>query len=465
MDSEVEKYISDHEEEFVEDLKRLIAQPSVSASGEGIEECTQLLEELCDRYGFNETHILESEGHPYVVSRAFVDDNPDNSFPTILIYGHYDTQPVNRDEWENPPFEPTVVEGPDGLPRIHARGAGDNKGNHFAHICAVRAYRETIGLPMNVTLFLDGEEEIGSPNIEAVVEQHADLLEADIHFGADGSIHESGRPVVKLGSRGILPIRITAKGANSSLHSGHWGGSVPSPVWEIVNILGSMKDEDGRITIEGFYDDVREITAEDREVLEEIPVSDEDVMQNLDIEGLAAGPGNSHLEKNLYYPTLNISGLSAGYTGDGFQNSVPNEARAQVDIRLVMDQTPDDIYEKFVNHVEERSTGLVDVEVERHASRSPDRAPLDTPLLEAVTTALEDVWGEKPIVYPTTGASGPSDVFFNLLGLPRVGVGYANSDEQQHTPNETMALHCFMNGIKSTAVVLENGRHVVAEST
>lgn len=457
LNDRIDEHIENHFDEYVEDLRRLIAQPSVSATGEGVQECAQLLVELLDDYGFDETQVVESPGMPCVISKAYVGSDPDNDSPTMLIYGHFDTQPADEDAWDKPPFEPTIVDGPDGRPRIHARGAGDNKGNHFAHLCAVESLRDIDGVPLNIILFLDGEEESGSPHMEQIVRENKHLLEeADREFKTDGSIHESGRPLIKLGSRGLTTVKIRARGANRDLHSGHYGGSVPNPAWELIRVFDSMKDDDGYVTIEGFYDDVKEMTVEDRQALERIPVNEEQLKEDLDIDRFIPGPADSHLEGQMYYPTLNIAGFSAGYTGDGFKTVLPGEARAHVDMRLVVDQDADDIFEKFRRHIESHSSDLVDIEINQEGSRNPNRTPLDSPYLPAVTSAVEDAWGSEPIIYPSSGASGPHDVFEEVLGLQAIGMGYANADERQHSPHETMDLHCFKNGIRTSARVFRN---------
>lgn len=453
----LDERIENHFDEYVEDLRRLIAQPSVSATGEGVEECAELLSELLSEYGFDETHIVESPGMPCVISKAYVDHDPNNDLPTMLIYGHFDTQPVDEEQWDTPPFEPTIIEGPDGRPRIHARGAGDNKGNHFAHLCAVEAYRALDDIPLNITIFLDGEEESGSPHMEQIVTENKALLEdADREFKTDGSIHESGRPIIKLGSRGLVTVKMKARGANRDLHSGHYGGSVPNPAWELVHLFETMKAEDDGVAIEGFYDNVREITEEDRAALDDIPVDEEEVKEDLDIDQFVLGRAGSHLEGQMYYPTLNIAGFSAGYTGDGFKTVLPGEAKAHVDMRLVADQDAHDILDKFKRHVEDHCSDAVDIEIESHGTRNPNRTPLDSPYIPPVAEAVQDAWGVDPIIYPSSGASGPHDVFEDILGLQAVGMGYANADERQHSPDETMALHCFKNGIRTSTRVFNN---------
>lgn len=448
-DDTPEQYIDDHFESFLDDLFALLEQPSISATGEGVAECTALAEELCETYGFDSTRTIATDGQPSIVARAKADESPADA-PTLLLYGHYDVQPVSPEEWTTPPFEPTIREGPDGRERIYARGAGDNKGQWFAHLCAIRALRETTGLQSNVTLLLEGEEESGSPNLEAVVEANADELAADLAYVADGPIDASGRPHVLMGARGMLYVQIDVRGPNRDLHSGNYGGPVPNPAWESVRLLSSMKDDAGRVTIDGFYEDVRPITELDRDALDAMPFDAEAVKEELDIGGFAEGPGESYLEKLLYYPTLNIAGFTSGYGGEGTKTIVPSTAQVKLDMRLVADQDADDIYEKFRRHVEARASDAVNVEVSKLGTMAPQRTPLDHPVREPVLRAVEKGWETEPILKPTLGGSLPTAVFAEHLDAPVVVVPYANSDEDNHSPDENLALWCFENGIRTT---------------
>lgn len=453
--ADTDDYIEEHFDPILEDLFDLLAQPSISATGEGVAECTDLVERLCGEYGFDETRSVSTPGQPAVIAHARADvDNPEAAL-TLLIYGHYDVQPVSPEEWTSPPFEPTRRDGTDGRERIYARGAGDNKGQWFAHLCAVRALRECGGLPMNVTLLLEGEEESGSPNFATLVHELADEIGADLAYVADGPIDPSGRPHVLMGARGMVYVQLDATGPNRDLHSGNYGGPVPNPAWELVRLLGSMKDGTGRITIDGFYDDVRPMTDLDREVLAEMPFDAAAVQEDLEIAGFAAGPGDSYLEKLMYYPTLNVAGFTSGYGGEGAKTIIPSKAQAKLDMRLVADQEPDDIYEKFQAHVEVHQSDAVEVDVSYLGAMAPQRTPLDHPVREPLLAAVADAWELEPILKPTLGGSLPTAVFTNELDIPCVTVPYANSDENNHSPDENLAIWCFRSGIRTTVRVLE----------
>lgn len=453
MQENVTTYVDELFDDFLEDLRTLLAQPSISATGEGVAECTALVERYCNDYGFDSVRTVETNGQPAVIAHAQADDAPDDR-PTILLYGHYDVQPVDPDEWTMPPFKPTIRDGPDGRPRLYARGAGDNKGQWFAHLCAIQSLRETTGLPVNVTMLIEGEEESGSPNLAEVVDRHADELAADLTYVSDGPIDPSGRPHVLMGARGLLYVQINATGPNRDLHSGNYGGPTPNPAWELVRVLSSMVDENGRVAIDGFYDDVRPIEEVDREALEAMPFDAEAVMDDLGLQGFAEGPGNSYLEKLLYYPTLNIAGFSSGYGGEGAKTIIPSTAQVKMDMRLVPDQDPDEVFEQFRSHVETQASGTVDLDVQYMDSMDPQRTPLDHPVREPVMAAVNDGWGVDPVLKPTLGGSLPTAVFDEVLGTPTVVVPYANSDENNHSPDENLAIDCFEHGIRTTAALL-----------
>jgi acetylornithine deacetylase/succinyl-diaminopimelate desuccinylase-like protein len=456
-DAAAELYVDEHFEAFLDDLFELLAQPSISATDEGVTECTELAERLCLEYGFDRAETVETAGQPAIIAHAEADVSAAaEDRPTILVYGHYDVQPVDPEEWTTPPFEPTIREGPDGRERIYARGAGDNKGQWFAHLCAIRTLRETAGLPVDVTLLLEGEEESGSQNLDPVVREHTEELAADLAYVSDGPIDGSGKPHVLMGARGMLYIQIDAEGPNRDLHSGNYGGPVPNPAWELVRIVGSMKDTDGRIAIDGFYEDVRPITELDRETLAAMPFDAAATKADLGIDGFADAPGDSYLEQLLYYPTCNIAGFTSGYGNEGVKTIIPSTARVKMDMRLVADQDPDDVYEKVRRHVEAHASASVDVELSKLGTMRPQRTPLDHPIRNPIMDATETGWDEKPILKPTLGGSLPTAVFPEHLGVPCVTVPYANSDENNHSPDENLALWCFENGIETTIALCRN---------
>ena len=451
----IDRYVDDRFDEFFGDLERLVAQPSVSATGEGVEKCASLLESLCLEYGFDSADVVETAGHPAVVALAFADHDPANDAPTVLVYGHYDVQPVRPDAWETPPFEPTVREV-DGEEMLFGRGTVDNKGQHFTYLCAVEALRETEGLPVNVALILDGEEESGSPNLVDAVEAREADLAADVSVNSDGPVDESGRPSVVFGNRGILVVQVDVRGPKGDLHSGHYGGAVPNPAWELNRLLGTMREPSGRVAIDGFYDDVRPIEDGDRELLEALEPDPERLQGRLDVGGFEGGPGETFLEKTLYHPTLNINGLASGHGGEGFKTILPSDAAAKIDMRLVVDQDPDEVFEKFRAHVEANADDRVETTVTHLGSMDPTRTPVDTPFRAPIVDAVREGWGADPVVKPSTGGSAPYALFTNYLDLPQISIPYGQQDNNQHSPNEHFAVAHFEKGVRTSARVLDS---------
>lgn len=451
-DGDPNAYIDRKEDAFLDDLRSLLAQPSISATGEGIDSCVTQVRRLCLEYGFDEAEIVDTPGNPAVIAHAFADES-DVVGSTAVLYGHYDVQPATESEWQSPPFEPTVRDGPDGEPRLYARGAGDNKGQWFAHLCAVRALRETQGLPTDVTLVIEGGEESGSEHLAWLVEEHRETLDADVAIVADGPIDESGRPHVLLGSRGLLYVDIEATGANRDLHSGNFGGPVPNPATAVVDLLASLRDG-GRITLDGFYDDVRPLTDRDREVLAEIPFDEAKAKTDLGLSAFGTDPDESYTERLLTRPNLNVAGLDAGYNGEGMKTVLPASARAKIDFRLVADQAPDDVFEALSEHVETNSPAGIDVELDRVAAMAPQRTPADSPVVEPTMRAVREGWGVEPILKPSLGGSVPTYVFADALDVPCLVVPYANADENNHAPDENIALWCFRSGIRTTVALL-----------
>ncbi len=441
----VYEYIDGHRDAFVEELFPLLRQPSISTQDVGVERCAELLREIMAGCGL-QARLLPTAGKPVVYGERL--GHPQR--PTVLVYGHYDVQPVDPlDAWESPPFEPTIRNG-----RIYARGSGDNKGQHLAQLLAIRACLATRGeLPVNVKVIVEGEEESSSPHLARFAQEHRNLLAADVVYVSDGPVHESGRPLVVLGVRGILYVELQARGARSDLHSGNRGGVVPNPAWELVQLLASMRDREGRVLIEGFYDAVRPPTGADLAAVAGLPLDLEAVLRDLGTTRLPPPEGVGYYERLMFRPTLNICGFHSGYGGAGKKTIIPAAALAKVDMRLVPDQDPDDVFDKFVRHVARRAP---DVKVERLGSMRPSRTPIENPYTEAVVQAVTHACGEAPLVVPSLGGSLPNYVFTEILGRPCLTVPYANPDESNHAPNENLEIGRYIQGIKTCAAVLHS---------
>lgn len=450
----VATYVDERFDDFLADLESVVAQPSVSATGEGIPECADLAEALCRDYGFDETRTVETDGHSAVIAHAYADHDPNRQVATLLVYGHYDVQPVTPGEWTTPPFEPTTRDGPDGRRRLYGRGTGDNKGQWFAHLCAIRALRETTGLPVNVTLVLDGEEESGSEHLGTVVAENADALDGELVYIADGPVDDSGRPHVLMGARGLLYVKIDVSGADRDLHSGNYGGPVPNPAWALVGLLASMRTANGRVAVDGFYENVRPMADVDHEVLDAIPFDADALRRELGVRGFSVGPDETYLEKILYRPTLNVSGLTSGYGGDGTKTIIPSTASAKLGMRLVPDQRPNAVWRRVRDHVRSHAPETVDVTVRRLESMTPQRTSLDSPFTDPIVRAVRDAWEQDPVLKSSLGGSLPAYVFTEELGLPCIIVPYGNSDQNNHSPDENFTLENFEKGIYTTVRVL-----------
>jgi acetylornithine deacetylase/succinyl-diaminopimelate desuccinylase-like protein len=437
-------YVASHRDRFVDELCRLLRQPSISAQDVGVKECAELVRDAVVAAGLD-ARVLPTGGHPVVYGEG----RAAGGARTVLIYGHYDVQPPEPLEaWTTPPFEPTIRDG-----RIYARGAGDNKGQLFAHIKALEAVLATRGgLPVNVKLLFEGEEEMASVHLPEFVAAHRELLRADVAFSSDGPMHPRG-PLVFFGCRGILKLELVATGARRDLHSGNYGGVAPAPAVRLARAVASLWDRRGRVAVRGFYDRVRPPSAADRRALRAIPFDAGAIARDVGVAPPRALRGGAYYRRLLLEPNLNVAGLGAGYVGPGFKTSIPREARARLDARLVMDQTPDEIEAKIRAHL--RRHGFADVTVRRvGGSFLPSRTPVDHPFGRAVIRAVARAWGRRPIVIPNLGGGLPDYLFTQTLGLPSVWVPYAPHDESNHAPDENTTIEAFINGIRTTAAAL-----------
>ena len=436
-------HIDAHADSFVERVMDYVRHPSISAHNIGIREVAEMLVSHLSGLGF-EAGLVETPGHPFVLGHAKVDP----AKPTVLLYGHYDVQPPDPlDQWVSPPFEPTLRDG-----RIWARGIGDNKGQHFAQLLAIETHLAVNGsLPCNIIFLLEGEEEIGSPQIADFVRQNADKLQADLVVTSDGPLHESGAPVITFGVRGVASFDLIAKGAARDVHSGNYGGVVPNPIWTLVHLLATMKDADGTITVEGLTEPVIPPTNLEREVIARLPDDEAAVKEDLGLDQMDAPLDRPYWDRLMFHPTLTINGLHGGYGGPGSKTVLPNEAIAKCDVRLVEPLTPDYVFERIERHVARHAPG---VEVVRHAGMLPSKTPLDSPYAAPLREAILAARGVEPLVYPTVGGSLPDYVFTKILGRDAFVIPYANADEANHAPNENLEVVRFIDGIKTGVAVL-----------
>jgi acetylornithine deacetylase/succinyl-diaminopimelate desuccinylase-like protein len=439
-------YIRSNEERFIDELASLVRQPSNSATGEGVEDCASVLKELMEKSGI-EARILSTGGSPVVYGETL---GPEKGL-TVLIYGHYDVKPPEPlDAWISPPFKPEIRNG-----RMYGRGAGDDKGQLYAHVKAVESVLAVEGkLPVTVKFLFEGEEEIASPNLKPFVSNNRELLRADLMYSSDGTMPFGQKPGINFGVRGIVKIEISSRGPSRDVHSGGYGGLVPNPVWPLIHLLETMKGEDGRVLIEGFYDDIIPPTPSEREALERMGFEEKAFRQELNLKALDKSPGDHPLERLMFWPTLNIQGFFAGTREAEGINIIPARARAIIDMRLVVNQKPEHILEKVKDHCMNKAH-LGDFDITVKTQVPPFRSSLDHPFTRTIIDAVKQGFDEDPLLVPSMGGSDPTHIFGNVLGLPCFKVPYAQSHESNfHAPNENLLLDVYTKAIRTTAALL-----------
>jgi acetylornithine deacetylase/succinyl-diaminopimelate desuccinylase-like protein len=430
---------------FVRNLVQLVRQPSVSARGEGIEECAKMVEEMMKSIGFSTMVIREAEGNPIVYGEI----KSRSSQKTLLFYDHYDVQPPEPiEEWICDPYGGEIRDG-----KIYGRGVADNKGNLVSRLKAIQSFLETVGdVPVNIKFVVEGEEETGSLHLASVIQKRRDLFSADAAIWEFGGTDRKGRPIIYLGLKGVLSVELRVKGA---LREAHSAGAplIPNPAWRLVWALNSLKNEKDQILIRGFYDDVVAPTAEELKYVEKIPFEEEEEKKSLGLtEFLHNVSGLEALKTLLYSPTCTINGFITGYTGAGSKTVLPNKAMAKLDFRLVPRQKPEDILHKLKEHL--RNQGFGDIEVICHGSTEPVKTPIDDSFVQMVIKTAERVYAQRAVVYPTSPASGPMHLFRNWLGYPVVSVGCAHAESRGHAPNENITLEGFIKGTKFIAAII-----------
>jgi acetylornithine deacetylase/succinyl-diaminopimelate desuccinylase-like protein len=441
----IDQYINEHIDEFTAALARLCAVPSISAQGTSINEGAQVVAQLLREHG-HEARIMTSQGNPIVYGQE--DGRSDR---TLLFYLHYDVQPPEPLElWDSPPFELTRRNG-----NLYARGAADDKGHIVARLAAVAAVRHALGeLPCRVKFIIEGEEELGSPSMDAFVQQNRELLAADGCIWEFGGVNQHGQPSQALGMRGICYVELSAKTASRDAHSGLGGTIFPNAAWRLVWALNTLKDQDEHILIPGFYDDVRPVSEVDLQYLSRLPDESDYMRDMYGLAGYLKGlTGGLELERTaVFEPSCTICGLDSGYQGPGSKTVLPAEARAKVDFRLVPDQNPNDILAKLRAHLD--AQGFQDIDIIYHGGTRPARTRPDHPFVALANQAAEAVYGQDSLIRPMIGGSGPNYPFIHTLGLPVVAAGVGYPGNAAHAPNEHIRLEDLIQGIRHTAYIL-----------
>lgn len=441
----VHRLIDERREDSLETLKTLIRQPSISAQDKGVKECADLLSGMLRDFGIS-SRIIETPTQPIVYGEIV---NHRAGY-TLLCYGHYDVQPPEPLElWQSPPFEPTIRDG-----RLYGRGTGDNKGQLITHVLAAKAWTDAAGgPPINVKFVFEGEEESGSRSLGHFVQAHKSILGADLVYVSDGGLHPSGAPTISLGNRGILGITLVAQGADRDNHSGNKGGVAPNPVWMLVHLLSTMVDPSGRVLIDGFYDAVRPIGPLEERLLAKMDFEPKAFAATMGL-GTIGVDGPAYWKRIMLQPYFNINGFVSGYVGPGSKTIIPSQAECRIDIRLVVDQKTQDIYEKVKAHVAKVDPRVV-VQARGFGTMEATRTPPDHPAVGVVAGAIKAYRRVDPYVNLSSGGSLPNAVWPNILGVDHIGVPYANADENNHSPNENLSLERFQDGIHVSAQVFQ----------
>jgi acetylornithine deacetylase/succinyl-diaminopimelate desuccinylase-like protein len=436
-------YLDEHAGQFLDELLDFLRIPSVSALPEHAADVAQAGEWVAARLraaGLEGVRVLPTGGHPVVYGEWLHAADK----PTVLIYGHFDTQPADPYElWTSPPFEPAVRDG-----KIYARGATDDKGNMFTPILAVEALLKSEGaLPVNVKFFFEGQEEIGSPQIPDFVTAHRDLLACDLALSSDGGQWSETEPAILVGLRGGCGVQIDVLGAKSDLHSGMYGGAVQNPIHALITILDSLRDADGHILVDGFYDSIPPLSAEDRAQIAAPPFDIETYMDDIGVEGLFGERGYTPREQTWARPTLEINGIWGGFQGDGIKTVLPNTAHAKITCRLVPGQDPAKIPNQIAAHVARNTPAGVQVTTTPLAFiAQPYLIPADHPGNQAASAVLEEIYGRTPYVVRTGGSIPVCTILLQNLGVHTVNFGFGLEDEQIHAPNEFFRLSSFSRG-------------------
>lgn len=443
-------YIDSNADRFLEELKDFLRIPSISADSTYNDQTRRAAEYVAaeaERIGLENVRIFETPGHPIV----YADWLHAEGKPTVLIYGHYDVQPPDPiDLWTSPPFEP-AVRGDE----IYARGAIDDKGQVHLHMKSLEALMQTIGrLPVNVKLIIEGEEEVGSPNLPSFLEEHRDLLACNAVMISDTTMYDYDMPSITYGLRGLAYFELRVVGPDRDLHSGMFGGPVANPINALCEMVAKMKDENGRIQLPGFYDDVIDVTPEERAELARLPYNVEDFKKMITIPETVGENGYSDLERLWARPTLDLCGIWGGYQGEGAKTVLPSKAGAKISMRLVANQDYRKVGEQLRQFVEENTPRGVTVEVIELHGGPPALTPTDSVPVRAALTALEQAFGTKPFLIRNGGSIPIVADFEAQLEAPVVLMGFGLPDQNAHSPDEKMNLKNYHRGIKSSAIFL-----------
>ncbi len=438
-------YVEANKDRYLAELKEFLAIPSISTNKDNapdIRRCSEWVSTHMRSVGLENVQVMPTPGHPVVYGEWLHAPGK----PTVLLYGHYDVQPPEPLElWTSPPFEASVREG-----RLYARGAADDKGQVFIHLKGIEAYlKNGRALPVNLKLLIEGEEEIGSDHLEMFLSEHKEMLKADLVLISDSSMFAENTPSICYGLRGIAYMQVDVVGPNKDLHSGSFGGSVHNPIQALAEMIASLHDRNGKVTIPGFYKDVRPLSKKERGAFKKLPFTDKSYARELGVKQLYGEKGFTTLERLWVRPTLECNGIWGGFTGEGAKTVLPSKAFAKISMRLVPNQKQVRIADLFERHIKKIAPRSISITVHRIHGGEPAITPIDSPGVRAAVAALEKGFGKKPL-YQREGGSIPIVVQFKeVLGLDTVLLGFGQPDENSHAPDEFLSLNHFYGGVRT----------------
>jgi len=437
-------YQENNKERFLEELLQLLRIPSISSKSEhqkDMQTCAEAVKQRLLESGADTVTIYPTAGHPVVYGEKIID----LSKPTVLVYGHYDVQPVDPlNLWNNDPFEPTIIDG-----KIFARGSADDKGQVYMHVKAFETLVKTNTLANNVKFIIEGEEEIGSPNLATFVKEHKELLKADVILISDTSMLSMENPSIDTGVRGLSYIEVEVTGPNRDLHSGVYGGAVANPATILAKIIASCHDENNHITIPGFYDDVIESSVEERAKMAEAPYDEEEYKADLGVTSLWGEKGYTTNERTGIRPTLEVNGIWGGYQGEGAKTVLPSKAYAKISARLVPNQSSAKITEKLITYFKSKAPAGITVNSWEHHGGEPYLTPIDSIAYKAAEKAIATTFGKDPIPVRGGGSIPICALFEQELGIKIVFMGFGLDSDNLHSPNEKFDLFNFYKGIET----------------
>lgn len=444
MANEWKDYQEKNKERFLNEMLDLLRIPSVSAKTEhkdDMRKCAEMVKKCLLDAGADKAVMMETAGHPVVYGEKIVDAKK----PTVLVYGHYDVQPADPLElWNSGPFDPVIKDG-----KVYARGSADDKGQFYMHIKALETLVNTNSLKNNIKFLIEGEEEVGSPNLGKFVGDHKDLLKADVILISDSSMISMENPSLDIGVRGLAYIEVEVTGANRDLHSGIYGGAVANPITILSKMIASCYDENNHITIPGFYDDVVEATTEERQLMAKAPYDEDDYKKDLGVTELWGENGFTTNERTGIRPTLEVNGIWGGYTGEGSKTVLPSKATAKISARLVPNQSSKKITELLLEYFQKSAPQGVSVHAFEHHGGEAYMTPIDSKAYQSAAKAIKETFGKEPIPVRGGGSIPICSILEKELGIKIVFMGFGLDSDNLHSPNEKFNLENFYKGIET----------------